>query len=237
MLVRITNKCQMMCSHCFTNATPDSTDMMGMTLFVKIIKFILENDAPLLLISGGEPFENPLIFQMVDIAKGSGLECIILSNGMFTENDEMLEKVLAMNIPIQITNDKRYYPKKVKYVKHNLLTYNDIIPNITPLGRAIESNIAYSSHSPLCFNIRSLTHATKDYISAISLLRYRCQKYCTPSINIDGTISVGETSNCAIIGDIDSTSKELTKNIINMKCNKCGMEKNLGPEHRRAIKI
>ena len=50
---------------------------------------------------------------------------------------------------------------------------------------------------------------------------------CTPSINVDGSVVAGEAPSCYKIGDIKSTNEELTQNLNNMKCGKCGLYKNL----------
>jgi hypothetical protein len=88
--------------------------------------------------------------------------------------------------------------------------------------------------SPLCYNLRSAVHTTGDFATAIALLR-SMRKMCIPSVNVDGSISAGETNFCHIIGNVDSSNEEITKRILKMKCNNCGLEENLSPMHKKVI--
>lgn len=74
----------------------------------------------------------------------------------------------------------------------------------------------------------------KDFKSAVLYLRMN-EKMCTPSVNVDGSIVAGESSLCCKIGSVDSTCDELVDGILNIKCNKCGLEDNLTPMHKEAI--
>jgi hypothetical protein len=56
--------------------------------------------------------------------------------------------------------------------------------------------------------------------------------FCTPSINVDGTIRAGEADTCFKIGHVSDDVVDVLKNISGMKCNKCGLVENLSPEHR-----
>jgi hypothetical protein len=59
-------------------------------------------------------------------------------------------------------------------------------------------------------------------------------KFCTPSININGTIVAGEAPSCAAIGRITDDPTTITKNVRELDCDNCGLSKNLPEELRKA---
>jgi len=214
-------------------ASPDGEHMSRET-FEKALDFSQRFDMSIIMLSGGEPLEHPDFFDFVDLAKASCPIVFVLSNGMFLEDDNLKDRVLSLDILIQITNDPRYYPKRIPRVDHPNITYEDTLRIIVPLGRAIKNNIPSSQKAPMCFNLRSSVRSMKNFHQALGILRFN-QKMCAPSINIDGTVVAGESVQCCKIGTVDSTDEELVANLISMKCNKCGLEDNLGPAYRQAI--
>jgi molybdenum cofactor biosynthesis enzyme MoaA len=61
-LIKVTSRCSMGCSHCLDEAGPDGTDMTAET-FLKALDFAAQIEAasPIraTLLSGGEPTDNP----------------------------------------------------------------------------------------------------------------------------------------------------------------------------------
>jgi hypothetical protein len=239
MLVRITNCCRMQCPHCMINAEPDG-EHMTTDVFAKALDFTRYFDYPIVQISGGEPVEHPQFFEIMWMAKGSGCSPIILSNGMFLEDNDLTKKVLDLNIPVQITNDSRLYPKKIPCIEHELLFYEHQIQNLMPLGRAAKSKIQMIEtgipwhRAPSCFNLRSLTRSVGTFRNAVLMLR-KYQKFCSPSINIDGSVVAGESNLCHKIGHVDSDEQEITDNILDMECNVCDLEDNLSDKEAAAL--
>lgn len=220
------------CSHCMVSATPDG-EHMSLKTFEKVVGLIQRQQLMLLMVSGGEPLEHPQFFELMDLIKD--ILVIILSNGMFLEDPATRDNVLSLDIPIQITNDPRYYPKRIPKFDHPLLNYETHIRTITTLGRAKENDIPTNRIAPMCFNLRSLVQKF-GFWNSVKYLR-SLKKLCIPSINIDGSIVVGEASCCYRIGTIESSDQELVQNLQRMDCNRCGMEDDLSPIHRQAIGI
>lgn len=220
------------CNHCFVDATPEGENM-SQEIFERALDFTASIDRELLLISGGEPMDHPSALDFFKIAKkyqtmGLINQITILSNGLFLEDIPFRDKVFKLNIPIQITNDPRYYPKKNRVPKHPLIMFADKLRVLIPMGRALINNIPASKHMPMCFNLRSLCrcHSLRDAIKFLRIIN----KMCTPSINTDGSIVGGEIPSCYKIGSIDMAPEDLWKNISIMKCGKCGLQKNIPPE-------
>ncbi len=230
MLIRITNSCNMGCSHCMVEATPDG-DHMSTQTFIDAIDFSVKYDPYLIFISGGEPTNHPHFLTLLKHAKvyqdyGKVATVLVASNGMFLEDEIYTKEILKIGIPFQITNDPNYYPYEIKKVEHKLLTYENTIRLLTPIGRAATNNLPTKRQGPLCFNLRSFCKNHNSFNLAVGHLRSMI-KMCTPSINTDGSVVAGEAPSCYKIGTVKSTNEELTHNLNNMKCGKCGLYKTL----------
>jgi hypothetical protein len=59
--------------------------------------------------------------------------------------------------------------------------------------------------------------------------------HCSPSISSDGSIVAGETSNCFSVGDVHSSAEEITRALLAMQCNRCGLVDNLSQQEKLAI--
>lgn len=233
MLLRITDYCTMGCNHCMINANVDGYHM-GIDTYRNSLKFIRRYE-PSILISGGEPTEHPRFIEYVILALEMNFPkdgIIILSNGMFLNDDNYTRKILDMGIKIQITNDPRYYPKRVEKINHPLITYEDKLRQISPFGRALENNIPITQQYPGCFNLRSVAGSSSTFEETIRTLRLVANRFCTPSINIDGFISAGETPFCRHIGTIYSSGHDLMINLKRLLCDQCGLDQNLTGEFK-----
>jgi hypothetical protein len=119
------------------------------------------------------------------------------------------------------------------------------VPSLTvlvTLGRLKRSRLPATPpvrKGPTSFNLRSLTRSLRDVREALFMLRARAAMgmsgNCSPSISSDGTIVAGETSNCFPIGDVHSTAEDVTRALVAMQCNKCGLVDNLTQEQKLAI--
>lgn len=230
MLVKITTQCSMGCSHCMEDALLKG-DHMSMPNFLKVIAFIerIYKSIKIIMISGGEPTENPLLMDFIKILKG--WHVIIMSNGLFLQDksdQELSDALLASNIVLQIYNDDRYYPIKVKPIDHPKIIFGDRINLMSPIGRAKANKIKSDRQSPLCFNLRSSARTLKNFSEAVIALRIS-GKMCTPSIDVFGNVLAGESRFCHKIGTIESSNEELLQSLLTVECNKCGLEDNLSP--------
>jgi len=233
MLVRITNHCQMCCSHCMVEAGPDGAHMSG-EIYASALEFIRKFEFQIILIGGGEPTDHPDVLGFIDQAVDAGIKPVLLSNGMFLEDKKMTDEIIARDILVQITNDDRFYPKRVPIIEHKNFAYTDRIRMLSPYGRAVTNKMETTRQSPMCFNLRSITRHLRDFKLAVLTLR-GMGKMCTPSVNIDGSISAGESPSCHIIGTITDSNLKITNAVCEMKCGKCGLEAGLPPEYRKAI--
>lgn len=224
----------MECRHCYMNASPAGKHM-DIEIYKKAVDFSAKYDPLSLLISGGEPSDHPSFLEFLEIAhdyqKNRKILLItILSNGMFLENEKYTSDILKFGFPVQIMNDPRFYPKRIKKINHPNLIYEDHVRIISPSEKVKKNNIPTSRQSPMCFNLRSSVFSLNNLISAIEVLRSK-MKLCTPSININGDVVTGEFDYCYKIGAVDSNENELLTNIKKMRCGKCGLHKNLSGQY------
>ena len=232
MLVRVTERCRMGCSHCMVEATPEGRHMDRGT-FREVLEFCLDLDG-MILISGGEPMEHPEILEILREAQAIVPTVFLLSNGMFLEDPAIWKEVRDLGVLVQVTNDPRYYPRTVPVVDHPNLSYEHHLQSMMPLGRAV-GRYASTRMGPACFNLRALARSRAvGWRGALRQLR-GFGKYCVPSVDVDGTLRAGETPLCAALGTFRSPDAELTEALLAMRCSRCGLVNNLDFAQRRAI--
>ena len=215
------------------NAGPDG-EHMPMNIYKQTLEFIEQNTFPYILISGGEPTLHPELITMIKMAKEKKFYIMLLSNGTFLEDPEYKKILLETDIPIQITNDARFYPRKVPLIEHPNLLFEHKIRTISPFHRAVTNKLEITRQSPLCFNLRSICRKVRDFKKTISMLRSKMYA-CTPSINIDGSIAAGESNECTVFGTVFDNDTTLTGNLCSLRCGRCGLYKNLDRAHLDAI--
>lgn len=234
MLLKITNVCHMGCIHCLDNCKPEGV-YMSLEQIDKNIEFIKKLQSKVIIVSGGEPTEHPYFFEIVEqIKKHFNKRAILIaSNGMFLFDEKKRYRIQKLDVSVQITNDKRYYPKEIPFIKHKNFIYETHIRTLKPQGRA--KTLCCTKTSPDCYNLRSLViHNELNLKSAINLLELKGY-FCKPVINANGTISIGESVECTTIGKLGDTIETLEKNIRAMRCNNCGLMNQLSSMHLDAI--
>lgn len=234
MLLKITTKCSMGCTHCMEDALPDGEDM-SMETFLKAKNFIegVYRDIKIVMISGGEPTGHPMLLDMIQLLKGWHI--IVMSNGLvFSENPDLAKRLLSTEISMQVYNDPRYYPIAVKPPDLPKIVFGDKINLMSPFGRALKNGLESARQSPLCFNLRSCARTLRSFTEAVFALRMS-GKMCIPSIDVQGNILAGESRFCHKIGTVESSEDELLENLLSMECNKCGLEDKLQPMLRNVI--
>ena len=230
MLIRITNRCHMGCSHCLVDARPDG-DHMPLNVYAKALDFASATDG-IVLLSGGEPTEHPDILNYLRLAKAAvpASNVAMLSNGAFLRDSREL---LKEGILIQVTNDNRYYPERVPYIDHENLCYTFEVPTLIKLGRGREN---IGRHGPGCYNFRRAVLVTRNLSRAITLLRASA-KFCSPSIGVDGTLRAGETPECFPFGTIWTRHYRLVQQLRRFDCDRCGLHDSLTPDRRGALSL
>ena len=253
MLLKITDKCMMNCTHCLDDARPDNHNFMDYDTFIKAIDFFNKYGGQTLIISGGEPTEHPYFWMFLEYALDfvksfMGIDngsIVVTTNGMNLTNDIVYSKIKEYEVKynhkllIQVTHVDKYYPIKID-LQHKIFSLDSVylcreIESMYPQGRAVTNNIPIDPHKcNKCFNYRSVTRAYKDLKRSAFELSLR-GKFCTPSISPNGEIKMGESRLCPVASNIYKTESEIVEDICNFKCNNCGYNKNLTKEYLEAV--
>jgi hypothetical protein len=216
------------------NATEDGKHM-SKDIFLKALTFYEMFQFPYIIISGGEPTDHPLFEELANEVLKRNIECMILSNGLWTL-DERRDKYLD-KYKFQIINDERYYPIRVPEIIHpNILIYGQVENPIYKCTRSIANKI-YDDNEPKCFNIRSIAKNPniKNFYEVINIYTFYLAKICIPIIKIDGSMILGECDLCKPFGHIDDSLTDLFNNLKNFKCNNCGCFENLDLLYRKQL--
>lgn len=254
MLIKITNFCSMGCSHCMENSTvagqhmTRETFLAALGLTERLEGLAWQRGIPkLLLISGGEATEHPDIEWFLETALAAGYQRFLITNGMWLDNPELRGKILRpdwTDLMVQVTNDPRFYPSAPKAVPTDdpRVVFVPSLTVLVTLGRLKRSRLPATPpirKGPTSFNFRSLTRSFRDVREAIFMLRARAAMglsgHCSPSISSDGSIVAGETSNCFSVGGVHSSAEEITRALLAMQCNRCGLVDNLSQKEKLAI--
>jgi hypothetical protein len=246
MLLQITNYCSEQCRHCFDDTTTDPKDHMSKDVFENSLKFLKRNEVGIIVVSGGEATEHPLCDEMVRSIKSSipNVVVTLLSNGSFLSDDAKINMINGLYRDklidyLQITATPRWY-KSCNLVFSNLhlldmddsklaIHTGDI--DVVKLGRGKSIDHA-SMKRPMCSNAYLVERQinSKSFKDIIKVLESSNQ-FCKPAILYDGSISVGETTNCRKIGSVTSGDEELCAAVSStVPCDACGLVKNYGYE-------
>lgn len=231
MLIKITDKCNMGCSHCLSDCTPNLHDMK-LNTFIDAMKF---HDkycyTKPILISGGEPTESSIFLDVIKYLTHNKTVApvTITTNGLWLTQNEWLVQKVETYLPLctfQIVVDDRYYPTHIDesspIFKHkNVILCRDVM-QIYPQGRALQNNLPFRAKASKCFNVRALTKQIPNVtLSKLFDTLTANAKFCTPHIDIDGNIKLGESRLCPVCSNIYKSEEEIIKDIINFKCHQC----------------
>lgn len=248
MLLKITTKCNMNCSHCFNSCSANGINMSWPDI-TSSIDFINRVRAKCLILTGGEPTEHP---DFIDVTKyickntKAVIKIIIASNGIYFEKNPLVVKELLAydsRIGIQITNVPEYYPISIDenneiYKLDRVLLCREI-ESMYPQGNALKNNYKWSAKCSKCFNFISIMNQlTKKSIEKTIYTLESNFKFCTPQIDADGTLKPGESSLCKGFGTIYDDEVILVHNVLNFRCKQCDfINKNLPKSYQQLINI
>lgn len=254
MLLSITNSCHMGCMHCMDDAKP-CEEHMNFKTFIDAVSFFNQMGGIELVITGGEPTDNPEWMHMLKYAldtahgsSGAGYAHITLTtNGMTIANNKDIQVYLLTlfekytgKLTVQVTHVDEYYPQVVNLDQK----FFDLAPHVVvckkieamyPMGRARKNNLPWSSKCSKCFNIRSAVRHFDSLATATLTLALK-EKFCTPQVDIYGNIKLGESCLCPVVSNIYNSTEKIIKDIKNFKCSGCDIiNKNLPKEYLMAI--
>lgn len=245
MLLPITDYCSMGCSHCMSSCTTEGKHITT-EQFIKNLDYaysVVERSVNhSIIISGGEPFEHPQIRDILRIIgnyakKHPTVLVYVATNGFSLANNPSLLNEYRnyvkqfRNIFTQIVNYPEFYPKNLseKNVYHLSKIQRSLVATdasemfLYPQGRALSlPNPQWRiGGGPKCSNIRLLANQLNTTSFKKVILNLPFLQNCLPRINIDGSISLGESLQCPSIGTIDDDDRGLYEAVKNCRCSSC----------------
>lgn len=236
MLIFLTNRCKMGCTHCLSSCVSDGEDMSFPT-FTDALHFSLTRAYPTpVMLSGGEPTENPAFAQMVGYAiqeirsMEAAVPLFILSNGEWlSQNTAFLDSLEALNLSwlnVQVVIDDRYYPRHVDEAvlkRYSCVKVCYGINQLYPQGRARVNGYPWVSKASKCFNVRAAVKQIHPASLEELVIRYSLPyaKYCSPNIDMNGSIRLGESFHCPVCSNIYKSDAEILDDIIRFQCSGC----------------
>jgi hypothetical protein len=233
---------------------------MELSTLRDVVDFLDNNDLLNfeVLISGGEPTEHPYFEQFAEYVferlkesnyrKAAALT--ITTNGLWLlENYETAVKMIDRwgdkyhQIFFQVTNDKRYYPIKLephkRAFRHKNIIFCDAVEKIYPIGRAVTNNLEWEAGASKCFNIRALVHQrpeiTLKEIRYFMLNSFSLPHVCSPHIDVQGNIKLGESDLCPVCASIYDEPNEIIQKIKSFQCHKCDFINDKLPDMYKAL--
>lgn len=246
MMIRITQRCTMGCTHCMNSAVATGNEMSLQT-FDDALKFLRNNRlGQFLVITGGEPTEHSEFdaFMMHLIQFCRKYKCFkvvgITTNGeQIAKNPDRFIKFVedsrgAVELTFQVSADKRYYPRRVephKRVFHQkgFIYIDNCVEQIYPQGRARDNGFQWSAKASKCYNVRAISHQMPCSLHEIVSILESKMKFCTPVIDTEGNIKLGESDLCPAASSIYNPMKQIMEDIRRFKCSGCDMINDLLP--------
>lgn len=230
MLIKITEKCSMGCSHCMNRASTNGKHM-DFDTFKKVISFQEKYGGSFCILSGGEPTEHPDFENYIIYALSNYTGFItVATNGVWMQTHYDFVKYLYdnynKNIMWQVSTVDEYYPIKIDTSLPVFQIPNVIvctkIEHIYPMGRALDNNLQWESKASKCTNIRLIMKQLqiKRLDLAIGMMAIK-GFFCTPQISIYGEIKLGESDLCPVCSHIDKSMEEISNDILNFHCHNC----------------
>lgn len=248
MIVDLTYSCRMNCPHCMSSCV-ESGQHMSVETLKDVLAFLIKNEVPLWAFTGGEPFENPSIVEMLGIigscyvSSKQNLPITFCTNGRQLARSKDAYDALAglqkligkRNVLIQVTDDPNFYHDKLsdkeKYWLLKLGASIEPVPSrsnsglgLYPQGRALENygEKDWQTNGPKCANC--VLVAKQMDVQTIKSLSYSLAslgKMCSPAIAPDGSIKLGESALCPACASIYDNPDRIVKSIKSWKCAAC----------------
>lgn len=95
-ILQITEKCNLHCKHCFLSST-NAGHSLTMDQFTRIIHVLKKGNVTKVTLTGGEPFCNPWILQMINDLTKNNIHVSICTNATMVTQD-IIERILDKNM-------------------------------------------------------------------------------------------------------------------------------------------
>lgn len=254
MLIQITNRCHMGCTHCMQNSNPRGKHMTEET-FEQVIDFCKQARPLVVSVTGGEPTENPLwrAFVRELLALPTKPVVAILTNGAWIDDDKTRINMARLireakgRVKVQVYSNPKYYPNHNWTVEREA-RFRSIgcLPDFTDpifmqdLGRArknCKEEVSESDHVPSCINSHLIARQARDLPHFLSMAA-QAAKFCRPLIDPDGNVHMSESWLCQTVAHVsDGVDEVFRKMRLSRPCKGCQLYKNFEQLHPREMEF
>lgn len=254
MLIMLTNRCHMGCTHCMQDATA-SGRLMTRETFDQVLAFVGEAAPWVVNVTGGEPTEHPewdrWTRELLQVKSVKVLS--ILTNGAWIEDQKERLKMARLireakgRVKVQVYSHPAYYPDHEWTVEHEQ-QYRSIgcSPNFTDpifmqdLGRArknCQKETAESDHVPSCINSHLLAVQARS-MQQFLMMAIQAGKFCRPLIDQDGGIHMSESWLCPTVAHVKNGVAEAFRKMRESRpCRGCRLYQNFERLHPREMQV
>lgn len=222
MLIMISNRCDEGCPHCLQDSR-EYGNLMSMATFCNAVAFADSLGSKMVLITSGEPTENPQMEAMLGLIEPyrlrSGMRFVVLTNGTWIEDAEkrrMMWRIsrLKSYVGTQVYTNRQWY-QDYDFIM-DWKTELEQIPGckvdadspifMQDLGRARNSAEAQAEveKNPYCCSCLNAALVACQVYSPIDFISTMEQsgKFCHPLIDTEGNVHMSESRLCPSVGNV-----------------------------------
>ena len=143
MLIHLTDKCTMNCSHCMGDFKKENSSFMGNETLENILNNFLFKNSLLVNITGGEPTEHPNFFYILEkILESKQCSTTLITNGLWLKDKHVKKEVFKFlkryeKFSVQVTNDPDFYPIHIDDINHEKIYIERRLKFLINLGKLL----------------------------------------------------------------------------------------------------
>jgi MoaA/NifB/PqqE/SkfB family radical SAM enzyme len=113
-LLKITDRCDLRCAHCFVSATADGADM-GLEELTAAVPHLAQARVANVTITGGEPLLHPHLVEMLEVLVEAGIEVTVCTNAV-SVTEALIETArqlghVSFNVSVDGTTAESHGPR------------------------------------------------------------------------------------------------------------------------------
>lgn len=245
MLVLITNKCHSGCTHCMQDSRPDGP-VMDRSVFEKVLSLCEAWREEVLVISGGEPFEHPELFDFCRLVSKQGILFTVCSNGLWLGDEKKrwtLEKISKLRTfaGAQMYTNSKWYPHHEEALalwktygswadSHGFHLDPHDIRGMLPLGRAASNKKALEEVEKSPYHMSCLKgHLMATQAESPRTFTHNMDfsgSFCKPVVDWFGDIRMSECVQCPVVSSVFKDPVQIWNDLKKSKpCYQCSLAK------------
>lgn len=107
-MIQITERCNMLCKHCFLSATNAGADLSYKDFESNMLDKLVQANVKKVTLTGGEPLLNPELVDMIVALDAAGIETCICTNATLAK-ESLLNEIAMLNVHFNVSLDGMSY--------------------------------------------------------------------------------------------------------------------------------